>query len=204
MTFGRILFSNSLSAGFKAACSLFRFGFDMRKISEYGLLPAVDLQREKKYLFVYTITPYLWPEMKISDSRYSKCLYFSSNALARKMEKLALESWKPVNLSPSHAYLLMMVIDQPGVQPGALASEMQLTPSTITRLLEKLEERKLLTRSVEGKLTNVYPTAKARDLLGKLKDCVHHFTETYSSIIGKEEGMKMVSHMNRITDQLEQ
>ena len=142
--------------------------------------------------------------MKISDSRYSKCLYFSSNALARKMEKLALESWKPVDLSPSHAYLLMMVLDQPGVQPGALAAEMQLTPSTITRLLEKLEEKKLITRSTEGKLTNVFPTSKAKELSGKLKDCVAHFTEAYTSIIGKEEGARMVSYMNKITEQLKQ
>jgi len=142
--------------------------------------------------------------MKISDSRYCKCLYFSSNALARKMEKLALESWKPVNLSPSHAYLLMLVIDRPGAQPGALAEEMQLTPSTITRLLEKLEERKLVIRNSEGKMINVFPTAKAKEMLGKLKDCVHHFSEAYSSIIGKEEGMKMVQHINKITDQLQQ
>jgi DNA-binding MarR family transcriptional regulator len=120
------------------------------------------------------------------------------------MEKLALESWKPVDLSPSHAYLLMMVLDQPGVQPGALAAEMQLTPSTITRLLEKLEEKKLITRSTEGKLTNVFPTSKAKELSGKLKDCVAHFTEAYTSIIGKEEGARMVSYMNKITEQLKQ
>jgi MarR family transcriptional regulator, organic hydroperoxide resistance regulator len=140
--------------------------------------------------------------MKISDSRYSKCLYFSSNALARKMEKLALESWKPVSLSPSHAYLLMLVIEKPGAQPGALAEEMQLTPSTITRLLEKLEERKLVIRNSDGKMINVFPTSKAKEMLAKLKDCVHHFSEAYSSIIGKEEGLKMVQYMNKVTDQL--
>lgn len=75
--------------------------------------------------------------MKSSNSRFNKCLYFSDNALARKVEKLATESWKKINLSPSHAYLLMMVLDE----PGAIAKEMQLTPSTIIRLIEKLEEK---------------------------------------------------------------
>jgi len=51
--------------------------------------------------------------MKTTESKYCKCLYFTTNALARKVEKLAIEAWKPVNLSPSHAYLLMMAIEHP-------------------------------------------------------------------------------------------
>ncbi|MGL5946450.1 MAG: MarR family winged helix-turn-helix transcriptional regulator, partial [Sediminibacterium sp.] len=96
--------------------------------------------------------------MKITDSKYKQCLYFTSSALARKVEKLAIESWKKVDLSPSHAYLLMLVLDEPGMQPGVLAEELQLSPSTITRLIEKLELKKLVIRTTEGKITNVYPT----------------------------------------------
>ena len=36
--------------------------------------------------------------MKTSDSTFSKCMYFVSNALARKMEKLAIEI-QPVRVS---------------------------------------------------------------------------------------------------------
>ena len=81
--------------------------------------------------------------MKTSDSQYAECLYFTSSALARKVEKMANECWKQVDLSPSHAYLLMAVLEEPGMQPGNLAEQLQLTPSTITRLIEKLEEKKL-------------------------------------------------------------
>ena len=91
-------------------------------------------------------------------------MYFSCNAFARKIEKIAIESWKPVGLSPSHAYLLMIVIQEPGMQPGTLADHLQLQPSTITRLIEKLEEKKLVVRTTEGKLTNVYPTPKGSSL----------------------------------------
>ena len=82
--------------------------------------------------------------MKTSESRYCSCIYFSSAAFARKIEKIAVESWKPVGLAPSHGYLLMNVIDEPGIQPGALADQLQLQPSTITRLIEKLEEKKMV------------------------------------------------------------
>ncbi|MES1222267.1 MAG: MarR family transcriptional regulator [Bacteroidota bacterium] len=140
--------------------------------------------------------------MITSESKYSQCLYFSSNALARKVEKLAQESWKPVDLSPSHAYLLMIVLEQPGVHPGTLADELQLQPSTVTRLAEKLEEKKLVVRVTEGKATNIYPTQKAKDLHPKLKDCVKHFHAAHAAILGIEESAKMVRNMNKLADKL--
>jgi DNA-binding MarR family transcriptional regulator len=144
----------------------------------------------------------LCPVKKISDSHYCKCMYFVSNALARKIEKIAQDSWKKVNLSPSHAYLLMLVIENPGIQPKKLSEELHLQPSTITRLIEKLEQKKLLVRTYEGKMTNVYPTPKAKELLPKLRLCVADFYEKYSSILGKEESTKLVQSMNRIADKL--
>jgi len=129
-------------------------------------------------------------------------MYFSSNALARKMEKLANESWKKVGLSPSHAYLLMIVIEEPGTQPGVLAGELQLKPSTITRLIEKLEDKKLAVRVTEGKTTNVYATPKGRELLGDLKDCLKNFYEGYAHILGNDESAKLVADMNKLSDAL--
>ncbi len=140
--------------------------------------------------------------MKTSDSKYCKCLYFTANALARKVEKLAQESWSKVDLSPSHAYLLMLVIDEPGLQAGMIAEQLQLQPSTITRLIEKLEERKLLVRVTEGKTTCVYPTAKGRDLQPALKECLHDFVTRYTAVLGKEESGKLVQSMGKIADKL--
>jgi MarR family transcriptional regulator, organic hydroperoxide resistance regulator len=141
--------------------------------------------------------------MKTSDSKYCKCLYFTANALARKIEKLAMESWSKIGLSPSHAYLLILVIEEPGMQPTSLSEHLQLQPSTITRLLEKLESKKLLVRTYEGKLTNVYPTPKGKDLLPRLKECLSEFYSRYSEILGKEESAKLVQNMGRIADKLE-
>ncbi len=129
-------------------------------------------------------------------------MYFSSNALARKMEKLALESWKPVGLSPSHAYLLMLVIEKPGIQPGELVDQLLLTPSTITRLVEKLEEKKFVTRTSVGKTTTIQPTARAKQLAPKLQACLKYFVESYHKILGKEESARLVQSMNLISDKL--
>ncbi|HVF95974.1 MAG TPA: MarR family winged helix-turn-helix transcriptional regulator [Flavisolibacter sp.] len=129
-------------------------------------------------------------------------MYFTSGALARKVEKLAVESWKPVDLSPSHAYLLMAVLEEPGIQPTTLGEHLQLQPSTITRLMQKLEEKKLVIRTTEGRLTNVYPTPKAKDIQPKMKECMQHFYERYTEALGKEESTKLVQSITRIADKL--
>ena len=141
--------------------------------------------------------------MKTSSSKYAQCLYFTSAALARKVEKLALESWKNVNLSPSHAYLLIAVLEEPGLQPTNLSEHLQLQPSTITRLIEKLEEKKLVVRTTEGKITNVYPTPKAKELQPRLMECLQEFYSRYAKILGKEESTKLVQTMAKFADKLE-
>ena len=141
--------------------------------------------------------------MKMKDSKYSQCLYFTSAALARKVERLATASWKKVDLAPSHAYLLMALLDEPGIQPSALSNELHLQPSTITRLIEKLEDKKLVVRTTEGKITNVYPTPKAKAMWPELKACMTQFCQQYSKILGDEESKRLVRDMGKLADKLE-
>ena len=141
--------------------------------------------------------------MQIKESKYSQCLYFTSAALARKVEKIAIEVWKEVDLPPSHAYLLMAVLEGPGIQPSLLAAELHLQPSTITRLVEKLEEKKLLVRTNEGKLTNIYPTPKAKELLPRMKQCIQKFHKKYSSLLGKDESCRLVNDIAMFADKLD-
>jgi hypothetical protein len=79
--------------------------------------------------------------MNSSDSRYRECLYFSANVLARKIEKLAGATWKKVDLSPSHAYLLMVVLDEPGVQPGTYLMNYNLHRAPSPALLKNLKKK---------------------------------------------------------------
>ena len=140
--------------------------------------------------------------MNASESRFSQCLYFSTNALARKIERLAQQSWKSVGLSPSHGYLLMTVVDEPGIQPGGLANHLQLQPSTVTRLIEKLEQKKLVIRTTEGKITNVYPTPKAKEMYPKMQACIDHFYKAHTALMGKDDGRKIVLMLNKVSDKL--
>jgi len=96
----------------------------------------------------------------------------------------------------------MIVLEEPGVQPTAIANELQLTPSTITRLIEKLESAKLLIRTTEGKITNIYPTPKAKELYPKMKNCSSDFNQKYVAILGEQESNRLVGNMNKLNDKL--
>ena len=102
-------------------------------------------------------------------------MYWASAALARKVNKLAEDAWAPIGLAPGQAYLLSLILDQPGRQPLDLSEELHLAPSTITRFVEKLEENKLVVRIAEGKTTSVYPTQKAKGLTEEINKCKSTF-----------------------------
>lgn len=126
--------------------------------------------------------------MEKCESRYCGCLFFSSNALARVITRMAEEEFAITGLAPSYAFIVMIVLEKPGIQPNEISREMQLTPSTITRLIEKLEHKGYLERRVNGKFTAVYPTDKTETIVIKVKEAWMNLYKRYSAILGEEEG----------------
>lgn len=122
--------------------------------------------------------------MAEKEANYNDCLYFTSNALARLLTRMADEEFGKLGLSPSHAFLLMSVIDKPGIQPGKLSEELQLSPSTVTRLIEKMEYRGYLERHSEGRATHVHPTGECLNLDGDLREAWVNLTGRYTDILG--------------------
>lgn len=120
------------------------------------------------------------------DTRYSACLLFSANALARAITTIGDEEFGRVGLSYSHAYLLCEVVDQPGVTPSQLSETLYLTPSTITRLVEKLEQKHLVRRESEGKKTLIYPTEAGEKLRPAIIEAQQRMGVRYAEAIGSE------------------
>ena len=98
--------------------------------------------------------------------------------------------------------LLMLVIEEPGCQPTYIGKQLHLKPSTVTRLVEKLEEKKLIIRTTEGKLTNIYPTPKGKELYPELKKCLQDFMSRYESLIEKNEASKLLDVMRKVADKM--
>ena len=110
------------------------------------------------------------------------------------MRRSERSSWiASTGLSPSHAFVLMTVCHKPGLHAGEISREMQLTPSTVTRLVEKLEHRKLLDRRSVGRQTRVTPTAAAEALLPDVKAAWDRLFARYTALLGQEAAAQLTA-----------
>ena len=147
-------------------------------------------------LFVCTNKIYIFvPDMENEDSKYCGCLYYSANALGRVMTRMAEEEFSVTGLAPSYAFLLMGVNEKPGIQPGEISIQMQLTPSTVTRLIEKMEQKGYVERKSAGRATQVYPTDKSRVLDDKIKEAWVNLFNRYSKILGEENARDLTANI---------
>ncbi|MFZ4412097.1 MAG: MarR family winged helix-turn-helix transcriptional regulator [Bacteroidales bacterium] len=124
--------------------------------------------------------------MTDKKNTYCKCLYYSANALARGITKMAEEAFSVVNLAPSYAFIVMTVNKKSGLQAGELAQIMMLKPSTVTRLLQKLEIQDLIKRQTVGRLTLIYATPKSLEINNKIESAWFLLYQNYVKILGEE------------------
>ena len=102
--------------------------------------------------------------MENNENFLESCLFFNTNALSRYLLKLAEKEFNPLELSPAHASLLLLVYDTPGISPKQLSGLLHLTPSTITRFVDALEKKKLVKRETKGKSAFISPSEKRLEL----------------------------------------
>jgi MarR family transcriptional regulator, organic hydroperoxide resistance regulator len=131
--------------------------------------------------------------MEKTESQYCQCLYYSSNALARIMTRMADEEFASLGMTTSYAFLIMSINNKPGIQPGEISNEMKLTPSTVTRLIEKMEYRGLLERRSNGKFTEVYTTQKGLEIIPQIKTCWMNLYKRYTDVLGEDKSSQLTS-----------
>jgi DNA-binding MarR family transcriptional regulator len=108
---------------------------------------------------------------------------------------MAEEEFAITGLAPSYAFLLMTVIDNPGIQPKDISEHMQLTPSTITRLIEKMEHREFLERVSEGKCTRVFATSKCKKLDKQIRTAWMNLHHRYTRLLGEKRAQALTAEI---------
>jgi DNA-binding MarR family transcriptional regulator len=122
------------------------------------------------------------------------CLYFTTNRLSRAITRMADEAFATTGLTPAYGYLIRLVIGSPGITQKELSEKLSITPSTLTRFVDKLETKQLVERKVHGKTVMVYPTEKGVEL-GP--------TQNYEEILGKELSDQLTQYLTSSSKQLE-
>jgi DNA-binding MarR family transcriptional regulator len=117
---------------------------------------------------------------------FEQCIYFNSNKLVRKINRIWEKAYMEVALSPAHAYLLRAVLKRPGCRLSDLAENLSLAPSTVTRFVEALVARGLLEkyRGGDGREYRLRPTATALEIKDRLEAIGDSLTRKMCQVIG--------------------
>ena len=141
--------------------------------------------------------------MEKEKSLLHHCLYFTANTLSRIIARMAEEEFKTTGLSPSHAFLMMIVGDNPGIGQKALGQHLHLAPSTVTRFIDSLVYRGFLIRKNKGKTSAIYSTNKGRRLKKPIDAAWKSLYHRYSIILGIKEGDRLTQLIDDATQKLE-
>jgi len=136
---------------------------------------------------------------------FEKCIYFNTNALARQINKIWDEAFKPLGLSPSHAYVLRLVLENPEISMKQIARELGLAPSTISRFVDSLIIKGFLKRvsdSDDKRGTKILPTPKAKNIQTELEKIGQQLYTRLNGIIGKKTFSTLVTDMREIREKL--
>ena len=127
------------------------------------------------------------------DPYLKQCLFFTANSLARTVAKMAEEDFAALGYSPSHAFLMMIVIEKKSVSQKILAKELNLDQSTVSRLVDTLVGRGYLEKKVSGKTAEVKATGQGTGELTKIQVCWTRLYERYCQILGTERAENLTA-----------
>ena len=136
----------------------------------------------------------------MDDHFLEGCLFFNVNAFSRQMLKLAETSFAPLQLSPAHASLMLLLYENPGISPKKLGKLLQLTPSTITRFIDALAKKKLVKRKSSGKTTALFPTDKGHDVKPAIARAYQEFYHNYTRILGTDKAHCLALEISRANE----
>lgn len=133
---------------------------------------------------------------------FERCLYFNINSLTRTVNRIWDNAFAEFDLSPSHAYLLRLVLTNPGLSPKQISLELKLEKSTITRFLDVLVKKGLIRRkkahSGDAREQSIYPSKKSEKLYSQLEQTGSELYQKMIKNIGKNELTTLVNTLRQL------
>lgn len=137
---------------------------------------------------------------------FEQCLYFNTTALARVLERLWIQAFKPFGLTPAQAFMLRVVLEKPGLLQSALADELTIARATATRTLDGLQKLDLIERwstGKDGRESAIHPTEAARAIRDGLNAASGEVTRRLRKVLGTQHFDEVVSGLRSIRSSLE-
>lgn len=107
----------------------------------------------------------------INMNYFEDCLYFSANLLARRLNNIADEAFKSIDITATQGFTLIAIGELDKHTPSEIAAAIQMKPSTITRFLDKLEKSGYVKRTYCGRKSEVDLTQAGTEKLEEVFEC---------------------------------
>ena len=136
---------------------------------------------------------------------FDHCLYFNTTALARQLERIWSEAFKPFDLTPPQAFTLRAVLSRPGMLHSELSDTLKIARATTTRAVDGLSARGLLERRPtkrDGREWEIHPTPAAIELRDALNAASGSVTTRLKAELGEGQFSGFVQQARAITSQL--
>jgi len=137
-----------------------------------------------------------------SDCKLNGCLFFSTTKLARELGRLADEAFSKTGLSPSHAVLLYIINVNGEIQQKEVGELLHLTPSTITRLIDKLERKGYVKKQSEGKNVCLRATPEGLTQQEQIIASWNQLQNSYRNILTEEETVRFLEISGKLLQNL--
>jgi DNA-binding MarR family transcriptional regulator len=115
---------------------------------------------------------------------------------------MAEEAFRTTGLSPSHAFLMMLVNETPGISQKDLCDALKLAPSTVTRFIDTLVYKGFLERHSEGKISRVFPTEQGIALDDPIRRAWKALHRRYAEVLGREAGDRLTAEIDSASERL--
>lgn len=137
---------------------------------------------------------------------FDHCLYFQTTSLARKLESLWTQAFKPFDLTPAQAFMLRVIIAKEGLLQSQLAQQLGISRATATRTLDGLTTKGMVVRKKtlrDGRECAIFPSEEAKALNMALTTASSHISVKLKQTLGQAVFKETVNQLALIRKTLE-
>lgn len=106
-----------------------------------------------------------------NDSRLEEAFHLLARTIVRS-DPSRLEAWAELGLTMTQLRLLFLVRENEGASAGMLAESLEVTPSTLTRIMDRLVRNHLIERHVDSgdrRLVRHHLTPSAHEIVREME-----------------------------------
>ena len=141
-----------------------------------------------------------------NEKEVKSCLYFTISRLFRVVNKVAEDAFGELDICPTHAFLLIILQDEPeGMSVNKISEALTIAPSTVTRFVDKLISKKYVERIKMGKQSFTKITEGGKKIMPQVYKAWDRIFENIENLVDNKNYLKEMSgKIREFTDLVEE